>query len=175
MDSARRLAASTVEADLRRAVSNVYYAPFHMLIDETTQPLAAGLGTLFHAKLGRMFDHKTMKKVSSWFIFGWGNKPPRPGERPKHSPTPGKGLPGFGDVVVPDDLRLFAETFIELQSARADADYDLSVPISQAWALDYIQMADEAIERWERVKADKAARLYLVLLLVAPLIKEREE
>jgi hypothetical protein len=57
------------------------------------------------------------------------------------------------------------ETFVELQDARHDADYDHARAWRRNEANDLVQRAERALEAWGRVQADRDATAYLVALL----------
>lgn len=141
----------------RRAVSTAYYAVFHLLLEEAAATF--GLDGTLATAVQRSFDHKQMSKVSKQFSF----------------PHNSEILPNVGKVRLPSDLVQFALGFNELQGARIEADYDpASVKISQTWAQNFVEEAELAFACWNKVRDDKYAKLYLLLLLASKVVKPRE-
>ena len=87
-----------------------------------------------------------MKKVSQWV----GNN-----KLPKALQPPG------GGYVTPADVKTVADTFVDLQRARHEADYDLLRKFSRKEALDFIKLARQAFQAWNKVKKSDDARLCL--------------
>ena len=54
-----------------------------------------------------------------------------------------------------------ANTFVSLQQARHEADYDLSHTFRRQEALDFVESAHEAFAAWERIRRTDEARVYL--------------
>ncbi len=145
---ARREPRRPRQASLRRAVSTAYYALFHLLISE-----ASGLvvrDDLLKAALNRVFTHKEMARTAK--AFGSGTVPKR---FQIHIPA----------TNVPQDLRATAKAFVELQQARHDADYDIATPFTRKDALTLVDLAEEAFSRWQRVRKEDCARLFLASFL----------
>src|SRR5580658_2786348 len=92
------------QAFFRRSISTAYYALFHLLVQDAVQNWAGSSTARFG--LERKFEHKTMKEVSNSVLRsswrGWS--------------TPPQG--------VPVELQIVAKTFVNLQDARQQADYD---------------------------------------------------
>jgi hypothetical protein len=95
------------QASLRRAVSTAYYALFHLLIQEATSILIAAPAA--RDRFSRAFEHGAMKSASKAFA----------------SPRPNQLSDLTGGAPVPADLQAIAETFVALQEARHEADYNL--------------------------------------------------
>ena len=138
---------NATEADLRRAVSATYYAVFHLLIFETC---ANWNRADSRPKLGRMFDHTLMKKVSNQV-------------------TDSKKMPFAGeDPVLVGKLRKLARIFVDLQDKRHEADYDTSRSWTFTHAEKEVLAGEHAFELWTRIKGAKIAQEYLVSLLIRP-------
>lgn len=139
------------QASLRRGVSAAYYALFHKLTDASSRFLVAGNGAgrqeLRHA-LRRSYVHGEMKSVSNSFA---GGTPPQLWQHPA------------GSISV--DLRGIAESFVELQEARHEADYDHAKIWTRQEATDLVERVEQAFEAWERVKDGRDAAAYLVALI----------
>ena len=141
------------QASLRRAVSDAYYALFHLLTDEATRLLVSGNSPeRQHLRqwLRRAFAHNTMKSVSNSFSQR---------QLPEQLRRAGAGTD------VPADLRQVAQAFVDLQQARHVADYDHLHNYTRNNARDYVQQAEQAFAAWRRVKRTPLADVYLVALL----------
>jgi uncharacterized protein (UPF0332 family) len=155
---ARSLAKSDLrrpkQANLRRAISATYYAVFHFLVDQSCRTI---IGTqqdksAFRHVLGRAFVHSDMKAACESFSGGTLKK------------GASKGLPsGFG---IPKEIRHIADTFVELQSKRHAADYDLTERFNRADVLYSRMKAKTAIRRFKQLKKSDAKKFFLVCLLV---------
>jgi len=145
------------QASLRRVVSSAYYALFHLLVDEAVMGLVRGPPYELRPVLRRAFDHSEMKTMSKAFAGG----------------TLPASLATVLAAPVPPGIQLVAETFVDLQQARHEADYDLSRNFSRAEVNDLIERTRAAFDRWRAVKGSDAARLYLVALLVGEKLRKR--
>ncbi len=137
------------QASLRRAISTAYYALFHLLIHEATTALVTDPG--LQKLVSRAFNHGEMRQACEQF---------RDDKRlPDHlkatSPTP-----------LPDDLKLVASAFVQLQEVRHAADYDVSRTFNQADTMTLLQTARQAFEAWQRVRNEQIATVFLVNLLL---------
>ena len=63
-----------------------------------------------------------------------------------------------------------AQSFIRLQQARHDADYNLEKPLDPAVAIAQVNRANSAFVSWEMTRNSEAAKEYLFSLL----FKEKE-
>ena len=132
------------QANLRRAVSSAYYALFHLLAWEASALYCAEPGLA--SRINRTHNHLDMKKASA---MSANDKLPRA----LHPPG--------GGYTTPAKLKTVANTFVSLQQARHEADYDLSHTFRRQEALDFVDSAREAFEAWERVRRTDDARVYL--------------
>jgi uncharacterized protein (UPF0332 family) len=123
------------QVNLRRAVSSAYYALFHLLTSQASALYAAEFGLA--ARINRTLNHGEMKKVSLLIANG---------KLPKAVQAPG------ARYTTPREVKTVANTFVILQEARHEADYDLTRTFSRDEALRFVQMAREAFEAWEAVK-----------------------
>jgi uncharacterized protein (UPF0332 family) len=137
---ARREKRKPKQASLRRAVSTAYYSLFHLLIAEA---VANWRRRDQRAALARAFDHGRMRNASK--------------EVP--SKVPGQ------DPGVVADLKMVANTFIQLQRQRYAADYDNSKKWSRSDALEQINEATRAFQRWRRIRTQEIAQDYLLSFL----------
>lgn len=138
------------EEMVRRAVSTAYYALFHLLTEAATG-LYVSPGSPAIGVLRRTLNHEPMKAVSGMFSKG-------------HYPKV------FQDVAsrmpVPEDLKLVAKAFVDLQIEREKADYEFGTRVERAAATLLIERAEAAFKAWERVKNADEARLYLASILL---------
>ena len=152
LEQARHLATRDVgrprQASLRRAVSAAYYALFHFLVREATGLTGGGDG--LRSVIGRAYSHAEMKKACQQFV------------RPAGLESPLREAVG----AVPADLVLVTRTFIDLQEARHDADYNLTERFNRPDTLVRINQVEAAMEAWGRIRATPAARAFLALLLI---------
>lgn len=135
------------QANLRRSISSSYYALFHLLTVESSSLYAAEFNLM--ARIIRTHNHGDMKKVSTFFA---NDKLP-------------KGIVQAG-YVTPPDLKIVATTFVNLQQARHEADYDLTQTFRRQEAIDFVERARQAFAAWERVKKTDEARIYLACFLL---------
>jgi hypothetical protein len=136
------------QASLRRAISTAYYSLFHLLCGEATAALVSG--EEFRTLLARAFSHTDMKKACRPFAAG---------HLPDH-------LLGIAGTIVPPDLQRVAKTFIDLQEARHEADYNLGRAYNRPDIMSLLQTTREAFDAWRRVRSEAAAKVFLVSLLI---------
>lgn len=153
----RDLAGRPRQGNLRRAVSDAYYALFHFLIDQACKFVAPGRdqGPL-RGVLARAFDHGPMKRASTSFAAG-------------NLPT--KLLPGLAGAPVPLDLQRIARTFGILQENRHAADYNPFQRFRRNEVLALVSQVELAVRLWPGVQDTPAGRLYLLALLVGEQIR----
>lgn len=135
-----------VEAELRRAVSTAYYALFHLLIDEATDRLVQ-IATIRH-RVARTFDHTIMKKVCQEYAdataFGVGEYKIK-----KNGQT------------IPTALFNIAVTFVALEEARIQADYNLKADVTHAQAAADVGRVEAAFKNWLLVETHHATDDFL--------------
>ena len=132
------------QANLRRAISSAYYALFHLLAWEASALYAAEPGMA--ARINRTLNHGDMKRASLMIANDKLPKALQP--------------PGGGYITLPD-LKSVANTFVSLQQARHEADYDLSRSFRRQEALDFVDSVRQTFEVWGRVRSTDDARVYL--------------
>ncbi len=153
LDQAEQLASAGAgrprQTDLRRATSAAYYALFHLLTQAGGQAIASP-GELRRV-IVRAYNHGEMKQAAT--VFARGVVPP--------------ALRGLL-AVVPADVCLVAQAFIDLQEARHRADYDLraSGRATRAAVQGYIRQARAAFEAWDRVRGTGTGEMFLLMLLL---------
>jgi hypothetical protein len=132
------------QVNLRRAVSSAYYAIFHLLIEELASLYVSD--SILSARIRRSCDHGKMKDASEKIVKGMF---PR--------------LLGFSQSPnpAPPELIQVAKAFVDLQTARHEADYDLSRNLLRREVNAQIQKADDAFESWQKIRGEDKAKLYL--------------
>jgi hypothetical protein len=142
----------STDAELRRAVSSVYYAVFHTILRAAAQRFIGSdqEETAAYGILYRSFDHRHMKMVCE-ALRG-------PTLRDKYKRP-------LRRTSVSRDMRDFAEIFPALQDARHLADYDPTTRFLASDVLSLIDVADSAIAAFERATAEEQTDI-LALLMV---------
>jgi hypothetical protein len=140
------------EADIRRAISALYYGMFHMLAAAGAVHFAPG-GKALQTQVARAFKHTTMQKVCKRYA-----------QLPKPPFPPGAN----GLVPTPPDQRLaaIASAFLQLQEARHVADYDLSAHLTIKSGRDLMQSAAQAARDFTAVRALPETTVFLAALLL---------
>ncbi len=145
------------QASLRRAISTAYYALFHLLVAESSRLLLTGQNRQhLRDTLARAFAHADMKKVAQQFAT---------------SNVQGKIAPALAGNPIPAQLQDVAQTFIDLQQARHEADYDVSRRFTRSETLDLIDQADQAFIDWSQTRRDPAAEAFMLSLLITNRLK----
>ena len=144
---ARRDQSRPRQSSLRRAVSTAYYALFHLLIHDSTRSLITDAG--LRKKLSRAFDHGEMKTASQAFANPSSNQL----EKLKVG------------LVIPKELQEIAATFVSLQEARHDADYNLIKRFTKLEVNDFISDVDQAFRLWREIRKTSEAKTYSAALL----------
>jgi hypothetical protein len=83
----------------------------------------------------------------------------------KHNQLMKSNPPESAELIVAKHLFIVADSFIEVQEARNNADYDTSVRMSRAKALEQINAVAAAFESWKAIREEPVAQGYLVSLL----------
>ena len=148
---ARKEPKKPTQASLRRSVSASYYALFHLLIEEATKLMLSG-----HARaplrdsLARAFHHSAMKQTAVEFT------------KPSMSL---KLASGFNRQPVQQQLMDVASSFVQLQEARHDADYNRALRFTRREVLDLADMTEQAFKDWSQVRGSLQADTFLTGLL----------
>ncbi len=141
---------SPSNADMRRAVSAAYYALFHRLTEAAVNQIAPDVRFRTSSRIYRWFDHVEMKRVCSEFASSTLNKP----------------LSDLLDEGVSQDIQTLAVSFIRLQEARHNADYNLDYQLTWGQARDFVQSAISAIGAWERTANSEERSIFILSLLL---------
>lgn len=158
LDQADRLIASTGagtprQVDLRRAISNAYYALFHAVMTEATDDLIGRTHrqTPRYMLAYRSVDHRRLRALCEDIVKQ--NLPPRYSRFAPES--------GFGP-----DLQFFAKTLVDLQDSRHAADYDPLFRATRSNAARIVQRARDALQRFRH--ASRVPRRVLLTLVIFP-------
>jgi len=136
------------QASLRRAVSTAYCALFHLLIREATSILVARPS--LRGCFSRGFDHRDMKNASKAYA----------------NPSPNQ-LPSLtGGSPSPPQITHVALTFVELQEAHHEADYNVQSRSSRTEVITLISHVEQAFLSWRAMRTEPIARMYLSALLM---------
>lgn len=139
------------QASLRRSISTSYYALFHLLTNAGSRRLVnqQDRENLRHC-LARAFSHGKMKQVARDFSTNNVNS---------------KIQPGLNNNNLQPELIRLAQTFVDLQQARHDADYNTAQMFMRQEAIDAYERAKQAFSDWETIKSTVQADTFLVALL----------
>jgi uncharacterized protein (UPF0332 family) len=158
LEQADRLIASTGagtarQVDLRRAISNAYYALFHAVVAEAADDLVGRTHrpTPRYMLVYRSVDHRRLRKLCE--DIAKQNLPDR------YSRFEPEG--GFGP-----DLQFFAKALVELQDSRHQADYDPLFRATRSNAARIVQRGRDALQRFRH--ANQAQRRAFLTLVVFP-------
>ncbi len=152
---ARREPKRPRQASLRRAVSSAYYALFHLLLTDGTSLLIPSKPGSLRLQARRTVAHPDMKEACKGFV----------NYRAANSNNTKRFLQSIAPPLEPEIIHL-AATFVALQEARHDADYDLSQQFGRFDVLQKIQGARQAMIDWKRVHKTPNARVFLTALLL---------
>lgn len=141
------------QASLRRAVSAAYYALFHLLAAAGSKTLAPIHPVGLRPQIRRAFAHGEMKIVCKQFARGSVDNLAQDTARLIVAP-------------IEPELRNIANTFVVLQEARHDADYDLSFPIDRVNVLQKIALVEKAFDDWKVVCKRHNSVTFLAALLL---------
>tara|TARA_R110002167_G_scaffold357510_1_gene573031 strand:- start:871 stop:1380 length:510 start_codon:yes stop_codon:yes gene_type:complete len=142
------------QADLRRAISNAYYAVFHTVISQAADDFIgkAQRQNPRYALVYRSIDHRSLRELCKDI-----QKPTPPAKLKPYIPKFGLG----------SDLTALGAAVIDLQEKRLSADYDPLYRVRLSDASLAVATARTAIERFEL--ANRAMRkVFLSLLAFSP-------
>jgi uncharacterized protein (UPF0332 family) len=142
------------QVDLRRAVSNAYYAVFHQLLTAASDEFVGR--TLRQEKryalVYRSIGHATARRVCE--------------EAARSIPT-AKYQNFVNESGFETRIRRYAANLVMLQAKRNEADYDPSHALSTVDAMFAIYLAKTAIDSFVSADSDER-KLFLTLLLFPP-------
>jgi len=131
------------QVDLRRSVSAAYYSLSHLLTADAAQNWK---NANQRYRFARLFEHSQMRSCASRIVSR-----PLPSDPAQVSPA--------------NDLVFVAKTFCKLQGERHTADYDGTKVWTQSEAADLIDIAEDAIAAWSRIRTRELAQDFLLDLL----------
>jgi uncharacterized protein (UPF0332 family) len=136
------------QASLRRAVSAAYYGLFHELISAGTLLLLGGrVRRRMRGLLSREFEHGAMRGAAKAF-----------------SGTSTNAWAGLLEAPVSYDLNEVASTFVDLQSHRHTADYDVDTRFTRSDVLTLVSRAELAVHTMRRIASTHEAECFLLAL-----------
>ena len=142
------------QADLRRAISNAYYAVFHTVISRAADDFIGKTQRQNprYALVYRSIDHRTLRELCKEI-----QKPNPTAKLRPYVPKSGLGA----------DLRALAAAVVDLQEKRHLADYDPLYRVRLSDASLAVATARTAIQRFDA--ANRSARkMFLSLLAFSP-------
>lgn len=146
------------QASLRRAVSSAYYALFDLLTRDTSELLIKGNDNKqLRLLLRRVFQHTEMKNAAR--AFAGGNLP--------------DVLKNVFPSPISPELKKIAQTFVNLQVARHEADYDFTKDFTRHEAKELVESVVDAFQVWKTIKKSPEARLFMVALLEFDRLRRR--
>lgn len=135
------------QAGLRRAVSTLYYAFFHFLIERSLESLTNSPEV--RSLISRAYKHEDMAKTCAAFDG--------------HLSDQIKAVYG-GNVDV--DLKRAAKLFVDLQRARHRADYNLDASLAHSDAKLLLSRIEETINKWNAIENLPITQIFLAALLL---------
>lgn len=148
------------QASLRRALSTAYYALFRSLVAEASAILAPPQPANLRAQVGRTFAHADMKRVCAGFRQG---------------NLAGLNATTAGLITPPirQELMLVAQTFVELQEARHEADYDTLASFSRTHVIPKIQEVERSFLGLAAIRGEPNSNVFYAALLLQEKWKQR--
>ena len=142
------------QADLRRAISSVFYGVFHAVLTKATDDIVGRTKrhTPRYALVYRSINHRSLRTLCEDIV-----KPKLPDKYRKFEP---KG--GFGS-----DLEALATALIELYEKRHAADYDPLYRISMSDAVLVAKTGRTALDRFKGANRTKR-KAFLSLVVFSP-------
>lgn len=144
-------------AKVRRSISTSYYALFHFLLDDLTYKVAGSGAALSKQRriLARTITHTGLKTALNKIV----------GATVDTSIQDFMGLP---NNVPPRYARNLARTFVDAQTKRHDADYDMNKALTELDTRLLQARVKDAITNWRAAnsKTDKAFKHTLSILML---------
>lgn len=155
LDQAKQLAKreprKPKQASLRRAISTAYYALFHLFVNEAVCLLIKGRNRrVLRQTLSRAFVHSQMKDVSQQF---------------GRDQVSDKFRAALNGLMLQPELISIAKTFVDLQQARHEADYDVSRDFTKRDCLDLVGRVEKSFIDWNTVRGSLQSEVFLVAML----------
>ena len=142
------------QADLRRAISNAYYAVFHAILTGAADSLVGSSNrhTARYELVYRSVNHKSLRGICDEIV--------KPNLKPKYKKYEPKG--GFGP-----DITALATAIRELQEKRHAADYDPLYKVKTADAILLIKSARTALVLFRSASGPRR-KSFLSLVVFSP-------
>jgi len=137
------------QANLRRAISSAYYAIFHRLTTEGSQRMSPNRPRKLVPRVARAFSHSEMKQVC----------------RGIYQANRSVVLESLHPQGFSPQIRLIAESFVELQEQRQLADYDLTNKFDRFQVIELLDSVRIAFETWQSIRLTDEANVFLAALL----------
>jgi hypothetical protein len=122
---------------------------FHLLTFEASALYVSDDALM--ARINRTHNHGDLRKVSILFA---NNRLPKAIQSTS------------GGIVLQPELINVANSLVDLQQVRHEADYDLVRIFTRREAMDIIEQTEEAFADWKIIKKTDHARLYLACFLL---------
>jgi len=153
------------QASLRRAVSTSYYALFHLLVSEGAKRISPSKPDGLNSAIRRAFNHGEMRNVCQSFALGHAAaaRPNRKLGSIANPPAATRRL-----ITLPLDPKLLnvVQSFITLQEARHEADYEMDKQWNRLDVIEQVETARDAFSDWAAVRSDETATVFVVALLL---------
>lgn len=139
------------QSSLRRAVSTAYYSVFHLLVREASRQAAPPAPPGLRDQVARAFDHSSMRQVCAAF---------------SGSSTMPKGIQGLLATPIEPELRAVAKLFVDLQTQRHDADYNMTAKFTRLQVLALLRNSRRTVRNWKRMGNSPNRKLFIAALLL---------
>jgi len=149
------------QARLRRSLSAVYYALFHMLVAYGASLLAPARPLGLRSLVQRTFNHGDMRRVCNALLDG--HKAALMNRSTGTQPIFSRQL-----ITLPLDPGLFAviKAFVDLQEARHEADYNLEKQWTRYDVEARIEIVRTAMGKWATTRRKPDSDVFLTALLL---------
>jgi hypothetical protein len=149
------------QASLRRAVSAAYYALFHLLIADGARRFAPTKPAELRLLVQRAYGHGEMRTVCKGFAEG--HRATINNKQAGQPPPSTRQL-----IILPLDQELLAvvQSFVDLQEARNEADYNLTKQWNRLDVLNRVQTARQAFADWAAVRNTPNATVLVAAFLL---------
>jgi hypothetical protein len=141
------------QTDMRRAISNAYYALFHAMVDDAVDVLCPRTPGALARHFRRAFVHTNMKTVCKQFS--------------------GRRVAGLSDTMkssftdpIESQITVLAGLFVQLQAQRQLADYDTLESLAVSKIAYDVQTAKSAWTSWCNMPSSNNKTAFLVSLLM---------
>lgn len=145
-------------SDLRRGTSTAYYALFHQITRHGALNAFPTATEPEIANVTRWFTHTGIKKAAAWVVVADGSRLPAKVDR-----SPVLLLRRDPQAPISQNLLTVAESFIELQDARHEADYSNDYDPVRYATRDHVATAELAVKAawsmWRAQSSPKTSRL----------------